>query len=50
MASLEHCLEGNLEDTLGGVSYLFSLTFYGSIEAIMEAVHRWFHFSSTASV
>ena len=27
-----------------------SFVFYGSIEAITEAIHRWFHFSSTASV
>ena len=25
-------------------SYILSFVFYGSIEAIMEAVHRWFHF------
>ena len=28
----------------------FSFVFYGSIEATTEAIHRWFHFSSTASV
>ena len=27
-----------------------SFIFYGLIEAITEALHRWFHFSSTASV
>jgi len=27
-----------------------SFIFYSSIEAIMEAIHRWFYFSSTASV
>ena len=27
-----------------------SFVFYGSIKAITEAIHRWFHFSSTASV
>ena len=27
-----------------------SFVSYGSIEAITEAIHRWFHFSSTASV
>ena len=27
-----------------------SFIFYGFIEAITEAVYRWFHFSSTASV
>ena len=27
-----------------------SFTFFGSIKVIMEAVHRWFYFSSTASV
>jgi len=50
MASLEHHLEGNLEGTLGGISYVFSFVFYGSIKTITEAVYRWFHFLSTASV
>ena len=27
-----------------------SFIFYSSIKAITEAIHRWFHFSSTASV
>jgi len=27
-----------------------SFIFYGIIKAITEAIHRWFHFSSTASV
>ena len=27
-----------------------SFVFYSSIEAVTEAIHRWFHFSSTASV
>src|SRR6266700_7275984 len=62
-ASLEHRLEGSPEDTLRGgrfpIYFLYILwfyflcissVFYGSIEAITEAVHRWFHFSSTASV
>ena len=49
-ASLEHHLESNLEGTSGGVSYVFSFVFCGSIEAITETVHRWFHFLSTASV
>ena len=61
MASLEHHLEGSPEGTSGGISYAFPLcfmvlflyipfVFYGSIEAITEAIHRWFHFLSTASV
>ena len=50
MASLKYCLEGNLEGTLGGVSYVFSYIFYGSIKAITEVIHKWFHFPSTASV
>ena len=32
------------------ISYVFSFVFYGSIEATMEAIYRWFHFLSTASV
>ena len=43
-------MEGNPEGTLGGISYIFSFVFYGSIEAITEAVHKWFYFSSSASV
>jgi len=63
MASLEHRLEGSPEGTLWGagflytffasyssISYIFSFIFYGSIRAITEAIHRWSHFLSTASV
>jgi len=50
MASLGHCLEGSLDGTSGEISYVFSFVFYGSIKAITEAVHKWFHFLSTASV
>ena len=32
------------------ISYNFFSISYGSIEAITEAVYRWFHFPSTASV
>ena len=49
-ASLEHRLEGSLDGTLGEISYVFSFVFYSCIKAITEAVHRWFHFLSTASV
>ena len=35
---------------LGRNFLCISFVFYGSIEAITEAVHKWFHFSSTASV
>ena len=28
----------------------FPFVFYGFIKAIMEAIYRWFYFSSTASV
>ena len=45
MASLEHCLEGNPEGTLGGISYVFPYVFYGSIKAITEAIRKWFYFS-----
>src|SRR3984957_9391155 len=31
------------------ISYVFFM-FYNSIKATTEAIHRWFHFSSTASV
>ena len=48
--SLEHRLESSLDGTSGGISYVFSYVFYGSIEAITEAIHKWFHFPSTASV
>ena len=48
--SLEHRLEGSLDGTLGEISYVFSYVFYGSIEAITEAICKWFHFPSTASV
>jgi len=50
MADLEHRLEGRPEGTSGGISYVFSYVFYGSIKAITEVIHKWFHFSSTASV
>ena len=30
--------------------FFFFFVFYGSIKAITEAIYRWFHFSSTASV
>jgi len=49
-ARLEHYLEGNPEGTSGGISYVFSYVFYGSIKAITEAIYKWFHFPSTASV
>ena len=49
-ASLEHRLEGSLDGTSGEISYIFSFMFYSFIEVITEAIHRWFHFSSTASV
>jgi len=49
-ASLGHRLEGSLDGTLGEISYVFSFAFYGSIKAITEAVYKWFHFLSTASV
>ena len=45
----EHRLESSLDGTLGFPIY-FPFVFYGFIKAIMEAVYRWFHFSSTASV
>jgi len=50
MASSKHRLEGSLDGTLGEISYIFSFMFYGFIKAITEAVYRWFHFLSTASV
>ena len=50
MASLEHYLEGSTESILGGISYIFSYVFYGSIKIITEAIYKWFHFLSTASV
>ena len=31
-------------------SLYISFIFYGFIKATTEAVHKWFHFSSTASV
>jgi hypothetical protein len=43
-------LEGSLDGTSGEISYVFSFVFYSSIKAITEAVHKWFYFSSTASV
>src|SRR6266699_849324 len=45
MTSLEHHLEGSLDGTSGEISYVFSFVFYGSIDATMEAIHRWFYFS-----
>ena len=50
MASLEYHIEGSLDGILGKISYIFSFVFYGFIKAITEAVYRWFHFLSTASV
>ena len=50
MASLEHHLEGSTEGILGGISYVFSYMFYSSIKAITEAIYKWTHFPSTASV
>ena len=48
--SLEYRLESSLDGTLGGISYVFFYIFYGSIKAITEAIRKWFHFLSTASV
>ena len=45
MASLEHHLEGSIESILGGISYVLSYVFYGSIKTITEAIYKWFHFS-----
>ena len=50
VTSLEHRSEGSLDGTLGEISYVFSYVFYGSIEAITEAIRKWFHFPSTANV
>ena len=50
MDSLEYYLEGSTESILGGISYVFSYVFYGSIKVIIEAVYKWSHFPSTASV
>ena len=51
MASSEHHLEGSTEGILGGISYVFSYMFYGSIKTIMEAIYiSGFIFLSTASV
>ena len=50
VTSLEHHLEGSLDSTSGEISYIFSYIFYGSIKAITEAICKWFHFPSTASV
>ena len=50
MASLEYYLEGSLDSTLGRISYIFFYIFYSSIKAIIEAIRKWFHFLSTASV
>jgi len=49
-ASSKHRLEGSLDGTLGEISYIFSYMFYSSIKAITEAIYKWFHFPSTASV
>ena len=49
-ASLGYHLEGSLEGILEGISYIFSYIFYSSIKAITEAIYKWFHFPSTASV
>ena len=48
--SLEHRLESSLDGTSGEISYIFSYVFYSSIKAITEAIRKWFHFLSTASV
>ena len=50
ITSLEYCLEGSLDGTSGEISYVFFYVFYGSIKAITEAICKWFHFPSTASV
>jgi hypothetical protein len=50
MTSLEYRLESSLDGTLGEIFYVFSYIFYGSIKAITEAICKWFHFLSTASV
>ena len=50
MISLEHYLKSSLDGTLGEISYVFPYFFYGSIEAITEAIRKWFYFPSTASV
>ena len=49
-ASLKHRLEGSPEGTLGEIFLCISFVFYGSIKATTEAVYKWFHFLSTASV
>ena len=50
MDSLEYYLEGNTEGILGEISYIFLYVFYSSIKAITEAVYKWSHFLSTASI
>ena len=50
MTSLKYRLESSLDGTSGGISYIFSFVFYGSIKVITEAIYKWFHFPSTASV
>ena len=50
VTSLEHCSEGSLDGTLGEISYIFSYIFYSSIKAITEAIRKWFHFPSPASI
>ena len=48
--SLEHRSEGSLDGTSGEISYIFSYVFYSSIKTITEAIYKWFHFPSTASI
>ena len=43
-------LKSSLDSTSGEISYVFSYIFYGFIKTIMEAICKWFHFLSTASV
>ena len=50
MDSLKYHLEGSTKGILKGISYIFSYMFYGSIKAIIEAVYKWSHFPSTASI
>ena len=50
MDSSKYYLEGSIEGILGGISYVFSYVFYGSIKAITEAIYKWSHFLSTASI
>jgi len=41
MASLKHRLEGSLEGTLGGISYIFLLCFTVLLKAITEVIYKW---------